>query len=127
SHRSYVDRPSSSSPADDIQLILDKRLVIDAYVRVPLVGLEILTIDARLVIGSVATYLRFVEASNRLELTQQGGKALTELMEGMTESRSKGKVGGAVEGVKDALTPDDEDDGDEENTSETETQKQASE
>src|SRR5699024_2262775 len=110
SHGSYVDRPSSSSLADVIELILDKGLVIDAYVRVSLVGIEILTIDARIVIASVDTYLRFAEATNRLDLTQQGGKDLTELMEGMTESGSKGKVGGAVEGVKDALTPDDEDD-----------------
>src|SRR5699024_12843935 len=101
--------------------------VIDAYVRVSLVGIEILTIDARIVIASVDTYLRFAEATNRLDLTQQGGKDLTELMEGMTESGSKGKGGGAVEGVKDALTPDAEEDGDEEKTSETETQKQDTE
>jgi len=127
SHGSYVDRPSSSSLADVIELILDKGLVIDAYVRVSLVGIEILTIDARIVIASVDTYLRFAEATNRLDLTQQGGKDLTELMEGMTESGSKGKVGGAVEGVKDALTPDDKDDDDEDNTAESKTQKQSTE
>lgn len=109
SQGSYVDRPSSSSLADVVELILDKGLVIDAYIRVSLVGIEILTIDARIVIASVDTYLRFAEATNRLDLAQQGGKDLTELMEGMTESGSKGKVGGAVEGVKDALTPDDDD------------------
>jgi gas vesicle structural protein len=102
----YVDRPSSSSLADVIEIILDKGLVIDAYVRVSLVGIEILTIDARIVIASVDTYLRFAEATNRLDLTAQGGRDLPELMEGLTESGSKGKVGGAVEGVKDALTPD---------------------
>src|SRR5699024_4154316 len=127
SQGSYVDRPSSSSLADVVELILDKGLVIDAYVRVSLVGIEILTIDARIVIASVDTYLRFAEAANRLDLTRQGGKDLTELMEGMTESESEGKGGGAVEGVTDVLTPDDEDDGDEENTSETDTQKQATE
>src|SRR5690625_4062918 len=109
SHGSYVDRPSSSSLADVIELILDKGLVIDAYVRVSLVGIEILTIDARIVIASVDTYLRFAEATNRLDLTQQGGKDLTEMMEGLTESGSKGKIGGAVEGIKDAITGDDDD------------------
>jgi gas vesicle structural protein len=46
-----------------IDIILDKGLVIDAYVRVSLVGIELLTIDARIVIASVDTYLRFAEAS----------------------------------------------------------------
>jgi gas vesicle structural protein len=45
-------------------------LVIDIYVRVSLVGLELLTIDARIVIASIDTYLRFAEAVNRLELTE---------------------------------------------------------
>lgn len=108
SQGSYVDRPSASSLADVVELILDKGLVIDIYVRVSLVGIEILTIDARIVIASVDTYLRFAEATNRLDLTQQGGKDLTEMMEGLTESGSKGKIGGAVEGIKDALTSDDD-------------------
>lgn len=109
SQGSYIDRPSSSSLADVVELILDKGLVIDIYIRVSLVGIEILTIDARIVIASVDTYLRFAEATNRLDLTQQGGKDLTEMMEGITESGSKGKIGGAVQGVKEALTSDDDD------------------
>ncbi len=113
SQGSYVDRPSSSSLADVVEMILDKGLVIDIYVRVSLVGIEILTIDARIVIASVDTYLRFAEATNRLDLTQQGGKDLTEMLEGVTESGSKGKVGGAVEGIKDALTSDDDDEDEE--------------
>ncbi|MFC9359555.1 gas vesicle protein GvpJ [Rhodococcus sp. NPDC057014] len=60
--------PRSSSLADVIDTILDKGLVIDAYVRVSLVGIEILTIDARVVVASVDTYLRFAEAVNRLEI-----------------------------------------------------------
>lgn len=111
SRGSYVDRPSSSSLADVIEIILDKGLVIDAYVRVSLVGIEVLTIDARIVIASVDTYLRFAEATNRLDLTQQGGRDLPEMMGGMMENGSKGKTQGAVEGIKDALTPDDDDSG----------------
>lgn len=110
SRGSYVDRPSSSSLADVVEIILDKGLVIDAYVRVSLVGIEILTIDARIVIASVDTYLRFAEATNRLDLTQQGGRDLPEMMDGMAEGGAKGKTQGAVEGIKDAITPDDDED-----------------
>ena len=54
-------------------------MVIDIYVRVSLVGIELLTIDARIVIASVDTYLRFAEAVNRLDLTENGPKGLPEL------------------------------------------------
>ena len=114
SQGSYVDRPSSSSLADVVEIILDKGLVIDIYVRVSLVGIEVLTIDARIVIASVDTYLRFAEATNRLDLAAQGGKDITELMGGMAESGSEGKTKGAVEGVKEALTSDDDDDSEDE-------------
>jgi gas vesicle structural protein len=63
---------------------LDKGLVIDIYVRVSLVGIELLTIDARIVIASVDTYLRFAEAVNRLDLTQDDSKGLPEMVEDMT-------------------------------------------
>jgi hypothetical protein len=62
-----------------IDTILDKGLVIDIYVRVSLVGIEILTVDARIVIASVDTYLRFAEAVSRLDLTEQQ-EGLTELL-----------------------------------------------
>jgi hypothetical protein len=64
-------RPQPSGLADVIDTILDKGLVIDAYVRVSLVGIELLTIDARVVIASVDTYLRFAEAVNRLDISQE--------------------------------------------------------
>lgn len=110
SRGSYVDRPSSSSLADVVEIILDKGLVIDAYVRVSLVGIEILTVDARIVIASVDTYLRFAEATNRLDLESKGGRDLPELMDDVTQSGAQGKTKGAVEGVKEAIMPDDDDD-----------------
>jgi gas vesicle structural protein len=76
----YLDRPASTSLADVIDVILNKGLVIDAYVRVSLVGIEILTIDARIIVASVDTYLRFAEATNRLDLSAEGGKGLTEFV-----------------------------------------------
>jgi hypothetical protein len=107
----YLERPRPSGLADVIDVILDKGLVIDAYVRVSLIGIEILTIDARIVIASVDTYLRFAEAVNRLDLVQaDDSQGLPELMESMTEGGSKTKSKGALEGVKEALTGDDDDD-----------------
>ena len=62
-----------------VDTILDKVLGIDVYVRVSLVGIEILTIDARIVIASVDTYLRFGAAVNRLDLTETEADLLEEL------------------------------------------------
>ncbi|NCS04979.1 MAG: gas vesicle structural protein GvpA, partial [Microcystis aeruginosa G13-12] len=53
---------SSSSLAEVIDRILDKGIVIDAWVRVSLVGIELLAIEARVVIASVETYLKYAEA-----------------------------------------------------------------
>jgi len=61
-----------SGLADVLDVLLDKGLVIDAFVRVSLVGIELLTVDARVVVASVDTYLRFAEAVNRLDLTAVG-------------------------------------------------------
>ena len=111
----YLDRPAPSGLADVIEVILDKGLVIDAYVRVSLVGIELLTIDARIVIASVDTYLRFAEATNRLDLYEpgKGGKDLPELVEGMMEGGAKGKTSGVLGAAKDALTGGSSDDDDE--------------
>lgn len=56
------ESPGSGTLAEVIDLILDKGIVIDAWVRVSLVGIEILTIEARVVIASVDTYLKYSEA-----------------------------------------------------------------
>ncbi|MFF5992714.1 gas vesicle protein GvpJ [Prauserella flavalba] len=97
------DRPSSSSLADVIDTILDKGLVIDAYVRVSLVGIELLTIDARIVVASVDTYLRFAEAVNRLDISDTEQKGLPELIEDMNEGGAKSKTKGALEAAGDKL------------------------
>lgn len=106
----YLERPAPSGLADVIEIILDKGIVIDAYVRVSLVGIELLTIDARIVIASVDTYLRFAEATNRLDLMEHGGgKPLDEFIGNMQESGAAKKVGGAVRGAKKAITGGDDD------------------
>jgi gas vesicle structural protein len=102
--RGYAARPAPSGLADVIDIILDKGLVIDAYVRVSLIGIEILTIDARIVIASVDTYLRFAEAVNRLDLQQADqSQGLPELMESITEGGASSKTKGAIEGAKEKL------------------------
>ena len=107
----YLERPRPSGLADVVDVILDKGLVVDAYVRVSLIGIEILTIDARIVIASVDTYLRFAEAVNRLDLLQSDdSQGLPEIIESMTEGGSKSKSKGALEGVKEALSGGDDDD-----------------
>jgi hypothetical protein len=106
----YLERPAPSGLADVVEVILDKGIVIDAYVRVSLVGIELLTIDARIVIASVDTYLRFAEATNRLDLYEKGGKDLTEAIGDLQEGGASKKTSGAVKGVKKALTGGDDDD-----------------
>lgn len=98
-----IDRPSSSSLADVIDTILDKGLVIDAYVRVSLVGIELLTIDARVVVASVDTYLRFAEAVNRLDISDTEQKGLPDLLEDMNQGGAKAKTKGALDAAGDKL------------------------
>uniref|UniRef100_UPI0038732EB1 gas vesicle protein GvpJ n=1 Tax=Actinoallomurus spadix TaxID=79912 RepID=UPI0038732EB1 len=90
--------------ADVVELILDKGLVIDAFVRVSLIGIEILRIDARVVIASVDTYLRFAEACNRLDIANDGSSAgLPQMIGQMTESGAKRKTRGALQGAGETL------------------------
>jgi gas vesicle structural protein len=111
---SYLSRsPNPSGLADVLNIILDKGLVIDAYVRVSLVGIELLTIDARIVIASVDTYLRFAEAVNRLDLTQTGQQqTLPGLIEELQESGASKKTKGVLEGAKEKIFGDEDDDED---------------
>jgi gas vesicle structural protein len=108
--RGYIERPRPSGLADVIDVILDKGLVIDAFVRVSLIGIEILTIDARIVIASVDTYLRFAEAVNRLDIAHDDTThGLPDLMESITEGGAESKTKGALEGAKEKLFGDGDD------------------
>ncbi|GAA0342901.1 gas vesicle structural protein GvpA [Actinoallomurus spadix] len=98
-----LGRPSGGGLADVIDTILDKGLVIDAYVRVSLVGIEVLAIDARIVVASVDTYLQFAEAANRLDLTQTEEQGIPGLMRDLQEGGAKYKTRGAIEGVGEKL------------------------
>ena len=99
----YLQRaPSPSGLADVVDLILDKGLVIDAFVRVAVIGIELVTIDARIVIASVDTYLRFAEAVNRLDLMQTETAGINELRDGGNKSKDKGE--GMAKGAKEAFS-----------------------
>jgi len=121
----YLSRPAPSGLADVIEIVLDKGIVIDAYVRVSLLGIELLTVDARIVVASVDTYLRFAEATNRLDLYEKGGKGLTEVVDelggpviekvagNVAESKvddvldkTIGRAGRAAKKAVDLVTPD---------------------
>jgi hypothetical protein len=98
---------SGTGLADVIDSILDKGLVIDAYASVSLVGIELLTINARVVVASVDTYLRFAEAVNRLDLSEQSGAGLPDLVGDMKKPAMAGKpeddVRGALSAAADGL------------------------
>jgi hypothetical protein len=97
-----LDRPAASGLAEVVDTILDKGLVIDAYVRVSLVGIEVVTIDARIVVAGVDTYLRFAEAVNRLNIADTGGKGLPEFLESAQEGGAEEKVKGGAKGALEA-------------------------
>ena len=115
----YIERPKPSGLADVLEILLDKGLVIDLYLRVSLVGIELLTVDARIVVASVDTYLRFAEAVGRLNIEETGdAEGLPQLIQDMTSGGAKSKTQGAIEGVKEKLfgSDDDDDDGDDDDS-----------
>jgi gas vesicle structural protein len=84
-------RSSGNLIYDVVELILDRGVVIDVFARVALVGIEIVTIDARIVVASVDTYLRFAEACGRLDLSGKSKPAgVPELVEGAKEKLTSG-------------------------------------
>jgi hypothetical protein len=86
-----------------LDVLLDKGLVIDIFLRVSLVGIELLTVDARIVIASVDTYLRFAEAVNRLDIGESSSEGLPDLIEDMTQNGAQSKTKGVLEGAKESL------------------------
>jgi gas vesicle structural protein len=108
----------ASGLADVVNTILDKGLVIDVFARISLVGIELLRIDARVVVASVDTYLRFAEAANRLGVGSQEPAGLPELMDNLSSGGSKSKAKGVLEAaeekIDDIFGDEDEDDAEEE-------------
>ncbi|MET7275596.1 gas vesicle protein GvpJ [Streptomyces flaveolus] len=107
-----VCAPRAGTLYDVLELILDRGMVIDVFVRVSLVGIEILKVDARIVVASVDTYLRFAEACNRLDLEHDvRSKTVPELFGGpvaKTVGRAAAKRGtrSLTDRVRGILTPE---------------------
>ncbi|GAB3114336.1 hypothetical protein GCM10027160_19940 [Streptomyces calidiresistens] len=113
--------PRAGTLYDVIEIILDRGMVIDVFLRVSLVGIEILKVDIRVVVASVDTYLRFAEACNRLDLERDDrSRTVPELFGGGGGgggmARAAGKKGAkkavrsAGEKVRSALTGDEDED-----------------
>jgi gas vesicle structural protein len=100
---SAVEREGGGGLADVVNTILDKGLVIDIFARVSLVGIELLRIDARVVVASVDTYLRFAQAAGRLGVGQEEPAGLPELMESMTQSGAQSKTKGVLNAAQEKL------------------------
>jgi hypothetical protein len=64
--------PSVSNLAEVLDRILDRGIVIDAWARVSLVGIEILTIEARVVVASVDTFVHYAEEITKIEAAAIG-------------------------------------------------------
>ena len=107
----YLSRPSPSGLADVVEIVLDRGIVIDLYLRISLLGIELVTVDARVVVASVDTYLRFAEATNRLDIDAEGARKVPELLVEGVESTVKSvaanvvedKVEGGIEAVGDKV------------------------
>src|ERR671931_1112938 len=100
----------TSSLADVVHTILDKGVVVDVFARVSLVGIELLRVDARIVVASVDTYLRFADAVNRLQLSTSEPAGLPDLVNDMqtsgAESKTKGVLSAAQEKLEDFIDSD---------------------
>jgi gas vesicle structural protein len=106
----YSAGPSPSGLADVLELILDRGLVVDAYVRVSLIGIEIATIDARIVVASVDTYLRFAEAVERIDLAATHDSPVEIARTAgyrFTKAATHGALDEIGERITKTLTPDD--------------------
>lgn len=66
-------RPNTSSLVEVIDRILDKGVVIDIWARVSLVGIEILTVEARVVVASVDTFLHYAKEISKIEQAEEEG------------------------------------------------------
>jgi hypothetical protein len=97
-----VERSQDSGLADVVNTILDKGVVVDIFARVSLVGIEVLRVDARVVIASVDTYMRFADAANRLEMGAKEPMQLDDVVGSVGEAGSKGVSKGKTKGALEA-------------------------
>ncbi|WP_200210745.1 gas vesicle protein GvpJ [Micromonospora coerulea] len=100
-----LERGGASGLADVVETVLDKGVVIDAQVTVGVVGIPLVEINARVVVASIETYLKFAEMTDRLDITPKEGGGLSGLVGDVTGAarqvtsglgQTVGEAGGAV-------------------------------
>ena len=88
-----IERASGgSSLVDVLDRVLDKGIVIDAWVRVSLVGIDLITVEARVVVASIDTYLKYAEAvgaSRPISRPAAEGRSYDELVSENASLRSQ--------------------------------------
>ncbi|WP_255167832.1 gas vesicle protein GvpA [Natrononativus amylolyticus] len=89
-------RPDSSSLAEVLDRVLDKGVVIDVWARVSVVGIELLTVEARVVVASVDTFLHYAEEISKIEQATAEGD-LDDLEELEVETRPESSPKSASE------------------------------
>ena len=80
-----LERSLSGGLPDVVGMILDKGIVVDAFARVSLVGIEVLTVEAKIVVSSIDTYLRYAEAMAQLDIVSPAPPGLPQIVEGVAE------------------------------------------
>ena len=98
-----LERSATGELSEIVGMILDKGLVIDAFVRVSLVGIEVLTVQARVVVSSIDTYLRYADAMARLETGTPAPQSLPGIVEGVAEGVTKGALGAVQQTIGEAV------------------------
>lgn len=81
SYNTASTRPQTSSLVEVIDRILDKGVVIDVWARLSLVGIEVLTVEARVVIASVDTFLHYAKEISKIEAAEAEAESLEDLQE----------------------------------------------
>jgi gas vesicle structural protein len=95
---------SGGNLADVVETVLDKGVVIDAQVSIAVVGIQLVEINARVVIASVETYLKFAETVDRLSITPEGQKGLPDLVEDAGGAAAKGKAASGLGKAAEQIT-----------------------
>jgi hypothetical protein len=65
--------PGGTSLIDVLDRVLDKGIIIDAWVRISLVGIDLVTVEARIVVASIDTYLRYADALGLMPAQRSAG------------------------------------------------------
>lgn len=98
-----LDRSGGGGLADVVELILDKGLVIDAFARVSVIGIEICTVEVRVVVASIDTYLRYADAMRQLAMAPKRPAGIPELVQNVTTGIAAGKTKGVLDAVTDKI------------------------